>query len=80
MPKNGRLTATESQRTVAGLAEGLFLLNLAKELGRDKRTLESFIKKPDTTPRKDKGTKRNISPRDMRILRRQTGQSESKWH
>ena len=60
MPKNGRLTAAERQRIVAGLAEGLTLLDLAKELGRDKRTLVSFVEKPDTAPRKDKGTRRSI--------------------
>ena len=68
MLKNGRLTATERQRIIAGLAEGVTLLDLAKELGRDKRTLEAFIKKPDTKLRKDKGTRRNISPRDMQNL------------
>ncbi|XP_076048296.1 uncharacterized protein LOC143029529 [Oratosquilla oratoria] len=71
MPRNVRLTATEKQRIVAGLAEGLTLLDLAKELGRDKRTLASFVEKPSTTPRKDKGTRRSISPRDMRKIRRQ---------
>ena len=45
--------------------------DLAKELGRDKRTLVSFVEKPNTAPRKDKGTRRSITPRDMRKIRRQ---------
>ena len=71
MPKKGRLTAPEKHRIVTGLAEGLTLFDLAKELDRDKRTLASFVEKPNATPRKDKGTRRNISPRDMRKIRRQ---------
>ena len=71
MPKKGRLTVPEKHRIVTGLAEGLTLFDLAKELDRDKRTLASFVEKPNATPRKDKGTRRNISPRDMRKIRRQ---------
>ena len=44
----------------------LTLLNLAKELERYKRTLVSFVEKPNITPRKDKDTRRCISPRDMK--------------
>ena len=57
MPKKGRLTLIEIQCIVAGIAEGLTLLDLAKELGRDKRTLDSFMENPNVTPRKDKGTR-----------------------
>lgn len=71
MPQKRRLTDAEKHRIIAGLAEGLTLQDLTKELGRDKRTLVSFVEKPAIAPRKDKGTRRSISPRDMRKIRRQ---------
>ena len=42
------MTANEKQQIVAGLVEGLTLLDLAKDLGRDKRTLVSFSKTHNT--------------------------------
>ena len=60
MPKNERLTCTKKQRVVAGLVGGLILLDLAKDLIKDKRILVSCIEKPNTTPRKDKGTRWDI--------------------
>lgn len=68
MPKNGRLTAPEKNRITAGLAEGLTILQLSEELGRDKRTVASFVEKPKISPRKDKGKRKVISPRDMRKI------------
>ena len=35
MSKNGRLKASEKERVVTGISEGLSLVDLAKELGRD---------------------------------------------
>ncbi|MEM9078998.1 MAG: transposase [Bacteroidota bacterium] len=71
MPLKGRLTDSEKQRIVAGLANGLCVLDLAKELGRDRRTVESYVKRPNIEARKDKGKRRQISARDKRKLRRQ---------
>ena len=68
MPKPGRLTTTERRKIVAGLAEGRNLLDLAKELGRDKRTLVSFVENPDTKSGRDKGTRRSLSSRDLRKI------------
>ena len=45
MLKKERLTVSEKERIVASLAEGLSLLDLAKELGRDQRTLSFSVKK-----------------------------------
>ena len=53
MPVNSSLTTAEKVRVLAGIAEALLLLELAKELHRDKRILLSFVNKPTTTPRKD---------------------------
>ena len=61
MPKKGQLTYTDKQRIVADLAEGLILLDLAKELGRNERTLVSYEEKRNTTPRKDKCTSAHFS-------------------
>ena len=71
MPLKGRLTDSEKQRIVAGLANGLNVLELAKKLGRDRRTVESYVKSPNIKARKDKGKRRQISPTDKRKLRRQ---------
>ena len=71
MPKNGRLKVIEKQRIVAGLAEGLSIKDLATELERDPRTLASFVNNPNTKSRKDKGTRRNLSDRDIRKIRRE---------
>ena len=71
MPKKGRLTASEKDRIVAGLSERKSLVDLAKELGRDRRTLSSFVKNPNTKSRKDKDLRRKLSPRDLRKIRRQ---------
>ena len=38
------------QIIVAGLALGITLRDLAKELGRDKRTLVSFVENPNMPP------------------------------
>ena len=61
-PKNGKLTYTEKQRIVAGLAEGQTLWDLAKEHGRNKKTMVSYV---ETTPNKDKGTRSVIFPSDI---------------
>ena len=71
MPVNSRLTTAEKNRILAGLVEGLMLLELAKELQRDKRTLVSIVIKPTTNPRKDKGSRRSITGRYMRRIWRQ---------
>jgi len=71
MPLKGRLTDSEKQRIIAGLAEGLSVLDLAKELGRDRRTVESYVKSPNIKERKDKGKRRKISLRDKRQIHRQ---------
>ena len=55
MPLKGRLTDSEKHRILAGLADGLSVLDLAKELGRDRRIVESYIKSPNIKARKDKG-------------------------
>ena len=60
MPQNEQLTYTEKQRILAGLAEGQILLNLAKQLGRNKRTLVTNVEKCKTTPRKYKGIRSDI--------------------
>ena len=70
MPKNVRLAPFEKHTIIAGLAEGLTVLHLAKELRKDKRNLACFVKKPSTTPRKDKGTIKGIFARDMQKRRR----------
>lgn len=75
MPRKGRLTAAEKTRIVSGLQEGLSLLEIAKEMGRDKRTLMSFVKNPSTKQRKDKGTRRGVSKRDIRQIGRQLKKS-----
>ena len=71
MPKNGQLNTTEKQRIVADLAEEQTILDLAKKLWMDKRTLVSFVEKPNKTPRKDKGTRKCISSRDMQKICKQ---------
>ena len=71
MPLKGRLTACENHKIIAGLAGGQSVLDLAKELGRDRRTVESYVKSPNTKARKDKGKRRKISPRDKRKIHRQ---------
>ena len=71
MPKNGQLTYTEKQRIVTGFAEGLILLDLAKELGRNKIALFSYVDKHNTTPRIDKNTRSVIFHTDIRKKRRQ---------
>ena len=58
--KNGQLTYTEKQRIVTGFAEGLILLDLAKELRRNKKTSVFYVEKHNTTPRKVKGTRSDI--------------------
>lgn len=70
MPPQRRLTAPEKTRIIQGLAEGLSLVHLAKELGRDARTLKSFTQNPTTKARRDKGTRRSISKRDLRNIGR----------
>lgn len=77
MPKKGRLTATEKQRIIAGLAEGLPIMNLATELERDPRTLATFVRNPNIKPRKDKGTRRNLTDRDLRKIRREIARNPS---
>ena len=49
------MTVIEKQLIIAGLAKGLTLLDLPKELGRDKKSLFSFVERPNARPRKDKG-------------------------
>ena len=58
MPLKGRLTDCEKHRIIAGLAGGLSILDLSKELGRDRRIVESYVKSPNTKSRKDKGEKK----------------------
>ena len=53
MPKNGQLIYTKKQGIVADFAEGLILLDLDKELGRNKITFVSYVEKCNTTTRKD---------------------------
>ena len=77
MPKKGRLTATEKQETIAGLTEGLSIINLARELKRDPRTLATFVRYPNIKPRKDKGTRRNLTDRDLRKIRREIARNPS---
>ena len=69
--KKGRLTASEKDRIVAGLSGRKSLVDLAKELGRDRRTLSSFVKNPNTKSIKDKDSRRKLSSRDLRKIRRQ---------
>ena len=75
MPKNGRLKNNEKQRIASGLAEGLSIKNLATVMERDPRTLASYVKDPGTKSRKDKGTRRNLSDRDLRKIRREVNRN-----
>ena len=63
--KNRQLAYIEKQKILADLAEGLVLLDLAKELGRNKRALVSYVEKQNTTPRKDKDTRSDIFPSNI---------------
>ena len=57
------LTDVENQMIDSDLAEVLIHLDLSEELGREKRILVSFVKKPHAMPRNDKVTRRSISSR-----------------
>ncbi|CAI9726494.1 Hypothetical predicted protein [Octopus vulgaris] len=49
-----RLTAIEETQIAAGLTEGLSVGELAKELGRDTRTLMMYVENSITKPEQDK--------------------------
>ena len=70
MPVKGRLMAIEKQRIVVELIEGLLKKVLATEMKRYTRTLATLIKNPNIKSRKDKGTTRNLSTRDLRKIPR----------
>ena len=71
MPLKRRPTDCEKHRIIAGFAGRLSVLDLAKELGRDRRTVESYVKSPNTKARQDKEKRRKISPRNKRKIHRQ---------
>ena len=48
---------------------GLNVFDSAKELGRYRKTVESYMKSPNVKSRKDKEKRRQISSRDKRKLR-----------
>ena len=75
MPIKERLTAIEKLRIVAGLTKGLLIKILATEMKRDIRTLPAITKNPNIKSNTDSGTRRNLSARDLRKIRRGSTQS-----
>lgn len=72
MGRNSRLTNSEKNFLVQGLADGESTLKMSKKLSRDHRTIKNFIKngsKPQKRP--DKGKFRSITSRQMRLLKRE---------
>ena len=72
MPLKRRLTAIKKHKSVGGLTEGLLIKVLDAEMKRNNRTLATcIIKNSNVKLRKDKGTRRNLSIRDLwKICRR----------
>ena len=59
------LTAIEKQSNVAGLTEGPLTKILPTDIKRDTKPLATFMKNPNIKLKKDKGTRRNLSARDL---------------
>ena len=73
MPIKEHLTAIEKKRTVARQIEGLLIKVLATEMKIETRALATFTMNPNIKPRKDKGTIRVLSTRDLRKKRKLYG-------